>query len=38
VFLANSLPRFKSGTAAEIRRLRFVRFDRKVTVPDLTLK
>ena len=38
VFLANSLPRFKSGTDAEVRRLRFVRFDRKVSKPDLTLK
>jgi P4 family phage/plasmid primase-like protien len=38
VFLANSLPRFKSGTEAEVRRLRFVRFDRKVANPDLTLK
>jgi P4 family phage/plasmid primase-like protien len=38
VFLANSLPRFKSGTDAEVRRLRFVRFDRKVSNPDLTLK
>jgi P4 family phage/plasmid primase-like protien len=38
VFLANSLPRFKAGTEAEVRRLRFVRFDRKVSNPDLTLK
>ena len=38
VFLANSLPRFKHGTDPEVRRLRFVRFSRKVTKPDLTLK
>jgi putative DNA primase/helicase len=38
VFLANSLPRFKHGTDAEVRRLRFVRFSRKVTQPDITLK
>jgi P4 family phage/plasmid primase-like protien len=38
IFLANSLPRFKSGTDAEVRRLRFVRFDRKVSNPDVTLK
>lgn len=38
VFLANSLPRFKSGTEAEVRRLRFVRFDRRVSNPDVTLK
>ena len=38
VFLANSLPKFRAGTDAEIRRLRFVRFDRKVSNPDLTLK
>jgi len=38
VFLANSLPRFKHGTDAEVRRLRFVKFSRKVEKPDLTLK
>ncbi|MBE0541661.1 MAG: hypothetical protein IH623_09770 [Verrucomicrobia bacterium] len=29
VFLSNHLPRFKSGTDAELRRLRFLQFDRK---------
>jgi P4 family phage/plasmid primase-like protien len=38
VFLANSLPRFKHGTDAEVRRLRFVKFSRRVEQPDLTLK
>jgi phage/plasmid-associated DNA primase len=38
VFLANSLPRFKNGTEAEVRRLRFVRFDYKPLRPDPTLK
>jgi P4 family phage/plasmid primase-like protien len=38
VFLANSLPRFKHGTQAEVRRLRFVRFDNKPTIIDTTLK
>ncbi len=38
VFLANSLPRFKHGTDAEARRLRFVKFSRKVQKPDVTLK
>jgi P4 family phage/plasmid primase-like protien len=38
VFLANSLPRFKHGTDAEARRLRFVKFGRRVTQPDVTLK
>jgi P4 family phage/plasmid primase-like protien len=38
VFLANNLPRFKNGTGAEIRRLRFIRFTKKVTEPDGTLK
>ena len=38
VFLANSLPRFKYGTAAEVRRLKFVRFARVVCKPDVTLK
>jgi putative DNA primase/helicase len=38
VFLANSLPRFKHGTDAEVRRLRFVKFSRRVEKPDLTLK
>jgi P4 family phage/plasmid primase-like protien len=38
VFLANSLPRFKHGTDAEARRLRFVKFSRKVQNPDVMLK
>jgi phage/plasmid-associated DNA primase len=38
VFLANSLPRFKYGTAAEARRLRFIRFSNQVTNPDVKLK
>jgi putative DNA primase/helicase len=38
VFLANSLPRFKHGTEAEIRRLKFVRFGRKPAVIDTELK
>ena len=38
VFLANSLPRFKYGTDAEVRRLRFIRFGNKVTKPDVNLK
>jgi P4 family phage/plasmid primase-like protien len=38
VFLANSLPRFKYGTAAEARRLRFIRFNNQVTNPDVELK
>ena len=38
IFLANSLPRFKYGTDAEVRRLRFIRFGNKVTKPDVNLK
>ena len=38
VFLANSLPRFKYGTAAEARRLRFIRFSNHVDKPDVKLK
>jgi P4 family phage/plasmid primase-like protien len=38
VFLANSLPRFKNGTNAEVRRLRFIRFGNQVTNPDVKLK
>jgi P4 family phage/plasmid primase-like protien len=38
VFLANSLPRFKYGTDAEVRRLRFVRFSQKPARIDTTLK
>ncbi len=37
-FLANGLPRFKNGTEAELRRTRFIRFDRKPAVKDVTLK
>lgn len=37
-FLANSLPRFKHGTEAELRRTRFIRFDYKPAVKDVTLK
>jgi P4 family phage/plasmid primase-like protien len=38
VFLANSLPRFKHGTDAEARRLRFVKFSNRVARPDVKLK
>jgi len=38
LFLANSLPRFKHGTQAEVRRLGFVRFNHKPDKPDVTLK
>ena len=37
-FLANSLPRFKHGTAAELRRMRFLRFDYLPPRKDPTLK
>jgi P4 family phage/plasmid primase-like protien len=37
-FLANGLPRFKNGTEAELRRTRFIRFDRRPAVNDVTLK
>jgi len=39
-FLANSLPRFKTGTDAELRRLRFLVFDQKTAEDkkDTTLK
>ncbi len=37
-FLANGLPRFKNGTEAELRRTRFIRFDKQPTVKDVTLK
>jgi P4 family phage/plasmid primase-like protien len=37
-FLANGLPRFKNGTEAELRRTRFIRFDRRPEVKDVTLK
>jgi P4 family phage/plasmid primase-like protien len=37
-FLANSLPRFKHGTEAELRRTRFLRFDYQPPVKDVSLK
>jgi putative DNA primase/helicase len=37
-FLANSLPRFKHGTEAEIRRMRFLRFDKQPPQKDVQLK
>ena len=37
-FLANGLPRFKHGTEAELRRLRFIRFDYLPPKKDITLK
>ena len=37
-FLANNLPRFRHGTEAELRRLRFLRFDRVPDQVDPTLK
>lgn len=37
-FLANHLPRFKNGTDAELRRTRFLRFEKKPEKPDGTLK
>ncbi len=37
-FLANSLPRFRHGTEAELRRTRFLRFDFAPPVKDVTLK
>ena len=37
-FNANQLPRFRKGTDAELRRLRFLRFDQKVQAKDETLK
>lgn len=38
LFLANGLPRFKNGTDAELRRLRFVPFLQKPGARDTTLK
>ncbi len=38
MFLANSLPRFKHGTDAELRRLRFLRFDVLPGEKNVTLK
>ncbi len=37
-FLANSIPRFRNGTEAELRRMRFLRFESKPTKPDVLLK
>lgn len=37
-FLSNSMPRFKNGTDAELRRMRFIRFDQKPGKIDVTLK
>ena len=37
-FLSNGLPRFKNGTDAELRRMRFIRFDRESEKKDVTLK
>jgi P4 family phage/plasmid primase-like protien len=38
LFLANTLPRFKRGTEAELRRTRFLRFDCLPAIKDVTLK
>ena len=38
LFLANGLPRFKHGTEAELRRMRFIRFDYLPPKKDITLK
>ncbi|MGA7127365.1 MAG: phage/plasmid primase, P4 family, partial [Chthoniobacterales bacterium] len=38
LFLTNYLPRFQHGTDAELRRLRFLRFERKPAKPDPRLK
>jgi P4 family phage/plasmid primase-like protien len=38
LFLCNQLPRFKFGTDAELRRLRFLRFNQKPKVKDTELK
>ena len=37
-FLSNHLPRFRHGTEAESRRMRFIRFDRIPDEKDVTLK
>jgi phage/plasmid-associated DNA primase len=37
-FLANKLPRFAYGTGAELRRMRFLGFNQKPPVVDVTLK
>jgi putative DNA primase/helicase len=38
LFLTNYLPRFQHGTDAELRRLRFLHFEKKPAKPDPTLK
>jgi P4 family phage/plasmid primase-like protien len=38
MFLSNQLPRFRHGTDGELRRLRFLRFDRKPEHRDSSLK
>jgi len=38
LFATNYLPRFHHGTDAELRRLRFLKFDRKPAAVDVTLK
>jgi P4 family phage/plasmid primase-like protien len=38
LFATNYLPRFQHGTDAELRRLRFLKFDRKPDKVDVTLK
>jgi P4 family phage/plasmid primase-like protien len=38
LFLTNYLPRFQHGTDAELRRLRFLRFEKRPAKPDPTLK
>ncbi len=38
IFLSNDLPRFKSGTDGELRRMRFIRFDQKPAAPNTRLK
>jgi phage/plasmid-associated DNA primase len=37
-FLSNHLPRFRHGTEAELRRMRFIRFDHISDEKDVTLK
>jgi P4 family phage/plasmid primase-like protien len=38
LFLTNYLPRFQHGTDAELRRLRFLRFEKRPAKPDPSLK
>lgn len=37
-FLSNHLPKFAGGTGAELRRLRFLKFDKKPAQPDASVK